>query len=30
MVAHIHNIYYDAKATLLSEANIKEIREIQR
>ncbi|CAB5371862.1 unnamed protein product [Rhizophagus irregularis] len=27
MVARIHDTYYDAKATLLSEANIKEIRE---
>ncbi|UZO12808.1 uncharacterized protein OCT59_004324 [Rhizophagus irregularis] len=27
MVARIHDIYYDAKATLLSEADIKEIRE---
>src|SRR3954462_6787693 len=27
MVARIHDTYYDAKATLLSEADIKEIRE---
>ncbi len=27
MVARIHNTFYDAKATLLSEADIKEIRE---
>ncbi|CAI2163532.1 5257_t:CDS:2, partial [Funneliformis geosporum] len=27
IVAHLHNTYYDAKATLLSEADIKKIRE---
>jgi len=27
MVARLHDTFYDAKATLLSEANIKEIRE---
>jgi hypothetical protein len=27
MAARIHDTYYDAKATLLSEADIKEIRE---
>ena len=27
MVARIHDTFYDAKATLLSEADIKEIRE---
>ncbi|CAI2176316.1 6922_t:CDS:2 [Funneliformis geosporum] len=27
MLVHLHNTYYDAKATLLSEADIKEIRE---
>ncbi|CAG8548559.1 4887_t:CDS:2 [Racocetra fulgida] len=27
MVAHIHDTFYDAKATLLLEADIKEIRE---
>ncbi|CAI2189357.1 11677_t:CDS:2 [Funneliformis geosporum] len=27
MVAHLHDTYYDAKATLISEADIKKIRE---
>ena len=27
MVAHLHDTFYDAKATLLTEADIKEIRE---
>ena len=27
MVAHIHDTFYDTKAILLSEADIKEIRE---